>query len=98
VFIFYNGYYFGGMHIIWWIIWILFIIWVFVTPFFYCSVRNRDTSYDILRKRFAAGEITKEEYQEAKRVLEDQFNKSKIDAAINDVPVQKKEENRNSGY
>jgi len=75
MFRFYNGYYFGGMHIIWWVIWILFIIWVFVTPFFYGSVRNRDTSYDILRKRFASGEITKEEYQEAKKVLEEDFQK-----------------------
>lgn len=69
MFIFYNAYYFGGMHVIWWIIWILFIVWVFATPFFYSSFRTRDASYDILRRRFASGEISKEEYQEAKRVL-----------------------------
>lgn len=66
---YYNGYY--GMNPIWWIIWILFIIWVFATP--WGHRRTRDTSYDILRKRFAAGEITKEEYQEAKKVLEEDF-------------------------
>ena len=77
MFRFYDGYHFMGMHIIWWIIWILFIIWVFATPFFYGSVRNRDTSYDILRKRFAAGEITKEEYQEAKSILDEKPKKIK---------------------
>ncbi|HEY5463072.1 MAG TPA: SHOCT domain-containing protein [Hanamia sp.] len=71
----YYNYYWGGMHFIWWIIWILFIIWIFATPWGYR--RTRDTSYDILRKRFASGEITKEEYQEAKSVLEDKFIKIK---------------------
>jgi putative membrane protein len=68
---YYNG--FWGMNFIWWIIWILFLIWIFATPWGYR--RTRDTSYDILRKRFAAGEITKEEYLEAKEVLEDKFSK-----------------------
>jgi len=73
MFRFYDGYHFWGMHIIWWFIWILFIIWIFATPWGY--QRTRDTSYDILRKRFASGEITKEEYQEAKKVLEADFQK-----------------------
>lgn len=68
---YYNG--FWGMNFIWWIIWILFLVWIFATPWGYR--RTRDTSYDILRKRFAAGEITKEEYLEAKEVLEDKFSK-----------------------
>ena len=66
-------YYFWGMHFFWWFIWILFLIWVFATPWGYR--KTRDTSYDILRRRFAAGEITKEEYLEAKRVLEGNFKK-----------------------
>jgi putative membrane protein len=77
MYIFYGAYYYWGMHVIWWVIWILFIIWVFITPFFYGRVRGRDTSYDILRKRFASGEITKEEYREAKRVLEEELKKNK---------------------
>ena len=65
-------YYFWGMHLIWWIIWILFIIWIFATPWgFYHRYRAVDNSYDILRKRFASGEITKEQYDEAKRVLDE---------------------------
>lgn len=66
-------YNYWGMNFVWWIIWILFIIWIFVTPWGY--PRTRDTSYDILRKRFAAGEITKEEYQESKKTLEEDFQK-----------------------
>jgi putative membrane protein len=73
MFRFYDGYHLWGMHIIWWIIWILFIIWIFATPWGYRQ--TRDTSYNILRKRFASGEITKEEYQEAKKVLEEDFRK-----------------------
>ncbi|MGN6531878.1 MAG: SHOCT domain-containing protein [Ginsengibacter sp.] len=68
---YYNGYW--GMNFIWWIIWILFLIWIFATPWGFR--RTRDTSYDILRKRFASGEITKEEYQEKKAILEKDFNK-----------------------
>ena len=68
---YYNG--FWGLNIIWWIIWILFLVWLFVTPWGY--QRTRDTSYDILRKRFASGEITKEEYEEKKAILEQDFKK-----------------------
>lgn len=68
---YYNG--FWGMNFIWWIIWILLLIWIFATPWGYR--RTRDTSYDILRRRFAAGEITKEEYLEAKKVLDEDVQK-----------------------
>lgn len=70
---YYEGYW--GMNFIWWIIWILFIAWIFFTPRgFY---KHRDTSYDILRRRYASGEITREEYLEAKQVLEEKFHKIK---------------------
>jgi putative membrane protein len=62
------------MNFIWWIIWIIFLIWLFATPWGYH--RTRDTSYDILRKRFASGEITKEEYEEKKAILEKDFKKN----------------------
>jgi len=68
---YYGNYW--GMNFFWWLIWVIFIIWIFASPWGYR--RTRDTSYDILRKRFASGEITKEQYQEAKKVLEDDFQK-----------------------
>lgn len=27
----FEGHY-GGMHIIWWVIWVIFIVWIFATP------------------------------------------------------------------
>ena len=72
---FYNHNYFG-MHFFWWIIWIVFIIWIFISPY---GKRKADDKYipfdhrspmDILKERFAKGEITKEEYLEAKETLD----------------------------
>lgn len=67
---YYNNYW--GMNFFWWIIWIICVIWIFTR---WGRGHTKDTSYDILRKRFASGEITKEEYQEAKKVLEEDFQK-----------------------
>ncbi len=65
----YNGH-FGGMHFIWWIIWFFFIIWIFATPWDIPGQRTKkDTPLDILKKRFARGEITKEEFEEQKSFL-----------------------------
>lgn len=67
----YNEYYFWGMHLIWWVIWFIFIIWIFLTPW---SIpgdrRNRETPLTILKKRLASGEITEEQYLELKKHLE----------------------------
>jgi putative membrane protein len=74
---FYNNYY-GGMHLIWWFVWILLLIWIFAVPYNIPFQRyKKDSPLDILRKRFASGEITNEEYQERKKILElDYGNKS----------------------
>ncbi len=65
----YNDH-FGGMHFIWWIIWIFFIIWIFATPWDIPGQRTKkDTPLDILKKRFARGEITKEEFENMKKTL-----------------------------
>ncbi len=67
----YNGYYFGGMHFIWWIIWMGLLIWIFLTPWSLPGERRqKDAPLDILQKRFAWGEITKEHYLEHKKILE----------------------------
>ncbi len=65
----YNGH-FGGMHFIWWIIWFLFIIWIFATPWDIPGQRTKkDSPLDILKKRFASGEITKEELEEGRNII-----------------------------
>lgn len=67
----YSGYNFGGMHLIWWIIWMVFIFWTFFTPWNIPGNRRiKDSPLDILKRRYAAGEITKEQYLEQKKVLE----------------------------
>ncbi|WP_395050316.1 SHOCT domain-containing protein [Flavobacterium sp.] len=59
---------FGGMHLIWWIIWVIFLIWIFVAPGNILGQRSKnDSPLDILKKRFANGEITTEEYEEFKK-------------------------------
>lgn len=70
---FYNGYHFFGMHLIWWIIWIAVLVWIFFLPLPIPNKNwgpNEESALDILRKRFAAGEISTEEYEERKAVLE----------------------------
>lgn len=59
------------MHFIWWVIWIPFLIWIFATPWDIPGQRtNKETPTDILKKRFAKGEITKEDYEDGKQLLE----------------------------
>jgi putative membrane protein len=62
---------FGGMHFIWWIIWLILILWIFVTPYNIPFQKlKKELPIDILKKRYAKGEITKEEFEEAKKTLE----------------------------
>ncbi|WP_062054184.1 SHOCT domain-containing protein [Aquimarina longa] len=65
----YDGH-FGGMHLIWWIIWLIFIVWIFLIPtdIPYQKTKKEDP-LDILKKRFAEGFITKEQYEESKKIL-----------------------------
>jgi len=64
------------MNMIWWVIWGMFIFWIFFIPFSIPGQRFRkDSPLDILRKRFASGEITNDEYQENKKILENDLSK-----------------------
>jgi putative membrane protein len=66
----YDGH-FGGMHLIWWILWLIFIFWIFAIPYDIPGQRKKkDSPLDILKKRYAAGEINKNEYEEMKKTLE----------------------------
>ena len=68
---FYNGYHFWGMHLVWWFVWIMLLFWIFATPYRIPGERRAlDGPLDILQKRYAAGEITTEEFHERKKNLE----------------------------
>jgi putative membrane protein len=67
---FYNNYY-VGMHFVWWFIWGIMLFWIFATPYDIPGQRRkRDTPLDILKQRYAAGQLTTTEYEERKKVLE----------------------------
>ena len=60
-----------GMNFVWWFIWLVFIFWIFAIPYDIPGQRRqKDSSFDILRRRFAAGEITLDEYNDKKKILE----------------------------
>lgn len=67
----YDGYHFGGMHLFWWIVWTLLLFWIFAVPYNIPGQRmKKDTPLDILKKKYAAGEINKVQYDERKAVIE----------------------------
>jgi putative membrane protein len=72
----YDGYHFWGMHLVWWVIWMFLIFWIFATPYNIPGQQmKKDSPLDILRKRFASGQIKSEEYQEKKKMLENDLMK-----------------------
>ncbi|NDP22121.1 MAG: SHOCT domain-containing protein [Paludibacter sp.] len=60
-----------GMHTIWWVIWVVFMIWVFFTPWDIPGQKTKkETPLDLLKKRYARGEISKEEYNSIREDLQ----------------------------
>ena len=72
---FYNNYY-GGMHFFWWIIWLVMIFWIFAVPYDIPFQRKRkDSALDILQRRFASGEINASEYNEKRKIIENDLSR-----------------------
>jgi putative membrane protein len=68
-----GGYFMGGMHWIWWIFW-LALIGIIV---FYGGRRtndrrhgSRETPHEVLKRRLANGEVSAEEYEQRKVLLD----------------------------
>ena len=66
---YHNGNFFG-MHFIWWIIWTIVLFWIFAIPYNLPYQRSaKENPMNILKRRYAKGEITKEEFEDAKKTL-----------------------------
>ena len=67
-----TGWSFIGMHMFWWIFWFGLIVVAFgtVTPVPRSQLRSGERALDILRRRYAAGQLSTEEYEQRKLVLE----------------------------
>ncbi len=67
---FIDGGGFWGMHFLWWIFWIaliaVFFGWTTPVP----RNKARETPLQILQRRYAAGELSSEEYEERKTRIE----------------------------
>jgi putative membrane protein len=65
-----NGGWFWGMHLFWWLFWFLIIASFFslLTPV--PRKKMRETPLQVLQRRYAAGEISSQEYEERKQRLE----------------------------
>lgn len=62
--------YYWGMNLIWWAVWIIMLIWIFALPYNIPGQRNpNESALELLKKRFAAGEINKEEYNEKRAII-----------------------------
>lgn len=68
---YYENYHFWGMHLVWWFVWGILIFWIFATPYDIPGQRaKKDSPLDILKKRFASGQISREEFQQNKKLIE----------------------------
>jgi putative membrane protein len=71
---------FLGMHLLWWAFWVVALVLFFamLIPVPRSSWREyrmrdpspRETAFDVLQRRYAAGELTAVEYEERRRLLE----------------------------
>jgi putative membrane protein len=66
----YDGYHIWGMHLTWWFVWAILLVWIFATPYDVPFQRTKKNSaMDILKKQYAYGQITKAEFLEKKDIL-----------------------------
>ena len=66
-----TGGIFVGMHFLWWMFWIVLIgtAFVTVTPLPKQYAKSGPRALDILRRRYAAGELSSEEYERRKAII-----------------------------
>ncbi|MHB0926319.1 MAG: SHOCT domain-containing protein [Gallionellaceae bacterium] len=65
----YGEWGFWGMHVFWWLFWIVVILALFSPLMPVSRRRRRETPLEVLQRRYAAGEVSTEEYEERKAKL-----------------------------
>ena len=67
---FYRDGFFWGMHLIWWAVWFVLLGWIFFAPSSssYQEIEE-DDPLKVLKIRLAKGEISKEEYEQSKKLI-----------------------------
>lgn len=68
-----GGYFMGGMHWLWWIFWIALVGAIVFYGWGRPNAqprRSRETPYEVLRRRLASGEVTTDQYEERKALLD----------------------------
>ncbi|MFZ5875451.1 MAG: SHOCT domain-containing protein [Nitrospirota bacterium] len=66
----FNGWGFLGMHVFWWLFWVVLILALFGLFEPVPRRKMRETPLQVLQRRYAAGEISTQEYEERKQRLE----------------------------
>ncbi len=76
----YWGHHYWGMHAFWWIFWVAVVVallfWIRPT-----EPKRRDTALETLRRSYAAGEISEEEYRRRPAVLTERPDQQTTHAA-----------------
>jgi len=68
-----RGYFMGGMHGLWWIFWVVLIGAIVFAGWGRQGGqrgRPRETPHEVLQRRLASGEISPEEYEKRKALLD----------------------------
>jgi putative membrane protein len=68
-----NGYSMGGMHGLWWIFWVVLVVALVFIAVARPQGRNRpsrESPHEILRRRLANGDISEDQYEELKKLLD----------------------------
>lgn len=68
--IFDGGWLFWGMHFLWWTFWFAVIVGLVALLMSGVGRRPNETPLQILKRRYASGELSTEEYEERKQHLE----------------------------
>lgn len=59
------------MNLIWWVVWVILLFWIFASPYPIPGQKfKKDTPLDVLKKRFASGQISEQEYLEKKKIIQ----------------------------